>query len=194
MAVVLAWMRMVRVATLAATLGAFTLATIPVARAYPPDFPNLETFAAVDPAQFTHTANYGRGGTQTSVDFDTPDGVRCTWGHSESPAYHPEIACVGNIPGVPAYVADRDQPGCTQVSFGEFLNGSAPVYMFAHRAQNSGTCPSATTAAQGQRLSPGQKLTSTNITCAVAEGDVTACIDPIANRGFMLTPAGSWTF
>lgn len=184
-------MRQVLVAVL---VTAAAMANPPAAQAYPPGFPDLETFTAVDPAQFTSSYFAGRGGTITDVGFRTPDGIYCGWTRVDNPAYHPDFTCTGSIPGVPGYVDQRDEPGCTRIAMGESLAGSAPIYAFTHMAHNSGSCPSVTAGAANRVLTPGHKLTSTNITCAVAEGNVTACIDPIVNRGFVLTPAGSWTF
>jgi hypothetical protein len=43
-------------------------------------------------------------------------------------------------------------------------------------------------------LNVGQKITKADITCVVGADRLTACIDPILNRGFVLQPSGSWTF
>lgn len=43
-------------------------------------------------------------------------------------------------------------------------------------------------------LNVGQKITTAGITCAVGGDRLTACIDPLLNRGFVLQPSGSWTF
>lgn len=43
-------------------------------------------------------------------------------------------------------------------------------------------------------LDVGQKVTTANTTCLVGANRLTACIDPILNRGLVLQPSGSWTF
>ncbi|MUL81069.1 MULTISPECIES: hypothetical protein [unclassified Mycolicibacterium] len=194
MAVVPAWVGPGRLGLVAMIVGAAVAVGLPSAHAYPPGFPDLDTFDAVDPGPFTHSYDYGRGGKGTLVSFGTPDGVHCNWQQSSNVAKHPEIDCIGNVPGVPAYVADRDEPGCTEVRYRGSWVGGADTYGFLHVYPSSGSCPSADVAQPSTVLMPGQKLISSNITCAVAGGNVTACIDPVVNRGFMLAPAGSWTF
>lgn len=174
--------------------GVTAAVALPAAHAYPPGFPDLAKFAAVDAGPFTHSYDYGRGGKGTLVSFGTPDGVYCNWQQSSDVTKHPAINCIGNVPGVPSYVVDRDEPGCTEVRFQGDWAGGADTYGFLHSYASGGSCPTAAAAQASAVLKPGQKLTSSNITCAVADGNVTACIDPVVNRGFMLTPAGSWTF
>jgi hypothetical protein len=53
-----------------------------------------------------------------------------------------------------------------------------------------GTCPAITS----PMLNVGQKITAANTTCLVGADRLTACIDPILNRGFVLQSSGSWTF
>lgn len=194
MAVVPVWVGARRLRPVAVIVGVAAAVGLPVAHAYPPEFPDLETFTAVDAGPFTHSYDYGRGGKGTSVSFGTPDGLHCNWQQSSDVTKHPEINCIGNVPGVPAYVRDRDEPGCTEVRFRGDWVGGADTYGFLHSYASSGSCPEADTAQTSTVLKAGQKLTSSNITCAVAHGNVTACIDPVVNRGFMLSPAGSWTF
>lgn len=194
MAVVPAWVGTARLGLVAVIAAAVMTIGIPAAHAYPPGFPDLDKFMAVDAGPFTHSYDYGRGGKGSTVSFGTPDGVYCNWQQSNDVVKHPEINCIGNVPGVPSHVVDRDEPGCTEVRFQGDWVGGADTYGFLHSYASSGSCPKADVARPSTVLKPGQKLTSSNITCAVAEGNVTACIDPVVNRGFMLTPAGSWTF
>jgi hypothetical protein len=155
----------------------------PKAVAAPPGFPDLNAFTAVDPAPYI---GGGVGAPSINFHFTTPDGVLCRWQYdpSPSPNTHVVIRCSGNIAGIPS----DDGPGCAQLGANGIFGNVGP-YSFS---RGVGDCPPF--AAWLHLLDVGQKVTATNITCAVGAGNLTACIDETNNRGFVLQPSGSWVF
>lgn len=178
------------VAAAAACCGVI-IGNSPVAQALPPGFPDLDKFTAVDIGPFFHEgAKYPQRSYGDDMAFWTPEGVYCQWGSSVGIEGFRSIRCVGSIPGVPATVPDQGAPGCTAIE----SSGSAgsTMMVFSHLE------PTACAAFQEKRwpavLPAGYKLVAPAITCAVGEGNVTACLDPLVYKGFVLTPSGSWTF
>jgi len=159
---------------------AHSLTQASTAAAAPPGFPDLDAFQPVDPAQY---ATGGRGGGQTF--FATPDGLQCGWPIVNKPDDHVSAGCDGPLPGLPV-TAPVGSDGCSVVGTATSLPSDLGPYGF----QRGTGCPVLTS----QVLNVGQKITAANITCVVGADRLTACIDPILNRGFVLQPAGSWTF
>lgn len=152
-----------------------------VAKAAPPKFPDLNAFQSVD--LVAYTLQFGRGGG--GIFFATPDGLQCGWGSlANGPADHISAECTGPLPGLPES-APRGQDGCERVGVASSLHSDLGPYGFYQ-----GTCPVITAPV----LNVGQKLTAANTTCLVGADRLTACIDPILNRGFVLQSSGSWTF
>lgn len=153
-----------------------------VAVADAPEFPDLNAFTPVDPAPYTASA---RGGGETF--FKTPDGIQCDLPNPYPwrPGEHLSAGCSGPLPGRPAGAA-AGPDGCTEVSTPTGMPTDLGPYSF----QKSGFCPVLTS----KLLAPGQKITAGDITCVVGGGRLTACIDPVLHRGFVLEPSGSWTF
>lgn len=150
---------------------------------------DFSKYTAVDWQQFDPD---GSPGTGYLVRFTTPDGsTRCSILNGLS------ASCVGNIVGVPNsapdYSRDRDtfagndSGSCPGVLFDASV-AQKPEYSFR---KNGGGCPPF---ADTKTLSAGQKLVKYQITCAVGEGSLTACINTATNHGFVLQPTGSWTF
>jgi hypothetical protein len=156
------------------------LAGLGTATAAPPGFPDLNAFQPVDPA---HYAMGGRGGGQTF--FATPDGIQCGWPLTDKPDDHVSAGCAGPIPGLPDN-APVGADGCSAVGTSTSLPSDLGPYGF-HKGTG---CPVITS----QMLNVGQKISASNITCVVGADRLTACIDLILNRGFVLQPSGSWTF
>lgn len=150
------------------------------AHAQPPKFPDLDTFQPVDPAPFTAAARAGGGAY-----FVTPDGLQCSVPHPYQPDDHVSASCAGPLPGLPDS-APRGKAGCSAVGSPTSLPTDLGPYSF----QEGTGCPVLTT----PLLDVGQKITTAGITCAVGADRLTACIDPVLNRGFVLQPSGSWTF
>lgn len=152
-----------------------------VATAAPPKFPDLNAFQPVDTAPYT--MYFGRGGG--GVFFATPDGLQCGWGSlANGPSDHISVECDGPLPGLPETAARR-QGGCERVGVASSLHSDLSPYGFFQ-----GTCPVITAPV----LDIGQKITAANTTCLVGADRLTACIDPVLNRGFVLQSSGSWTF
>lgn len=152
-----------------------------VATAEPPKFPDLNAFQPVDPAPYT--MQFGRGGG--GVFFATPDRLQCGWGSlANGPADHVSAECDGPLPGLPDS-APRGQNGCERVGVASSLHSDLGPYGFFQ-----GTCPVITAPV----LNVGQKISAANTTCLVGADRLTACIDPILHRGFVLQSSGSWTF
>ncbi|GCA98582.1 hypothetical protein [Mycolicibacterium sp. NCC-Tsukiji] len=93
----------------------------------------------------------------------------------------------------PDYASDRDafagndSGSCPGVLF-DASDAQKPAYSFR---KYGGGCPPF---AGAKALSAGQKLVKYQMTCAVGESDLTACINAATNHGFVLQHSGSWTF
>lgn len=151
-----------------------------VATAAPPKFPDLNAFQAVDPGPYTSAARAGG-----AAYFATPDGLQCILPNSAKPGDHVSASCDGPLPGLPDN-APVGSDGCSMVGSPTSLPTDLGPYTF----QKGTGCPIITT----PLLNVGQKITKADITCVVGADRLTACIDPQLNRGFVLDPAGSWTF
>jgi hypothetical protein len=160
----------------------FSLAGPGAATATPPGFPDLNAFQPVDPAPYTMHFPRGGGG----VFFSTPDGLQCGWASlANGPQDHVSSGCNGPIPGLDAASVGSD--GCSGVgtSTPSGLASDLGPYVFS-----KGGCPVISTPV----LKVGKKFTAANTTCLVGADRLTACIDPILNRGFVLQPSGSSVF
>ncbi|BBY24079.1 hypothetical protein [Mycobacterium stomatepiae] len=151
-----------------------------IAKATPPNFPDLNAFQSVDPAPYTASA---RGGGATY--FATPDGLQCSVPNPGKPGDHVSASCDGPLPGLPAN-SPVGSDGCSVVG----TPTSLPTDLGPYGFQKGTGCPIITS----PLLNVGQKITKGDITCVVGADRLTACVDPILNRGFVLQPSGSWTF
>jgi hypothetical protein len=149
-----------------------------IAAAQPPEFPNLNLFIPIDPTPYI---GGGLGAPSINFHFATPDGVLCRWQYSTSPSAYVDVRCSGNIPGIP----DDSGPGCAQLG----ATGVHGAYVFT---RGMGDCPPF--ADWLRLLDVGQSVTAGNVTCVVGTGNLTACVDRVHNRGFVLQPSGSWVF
>jgi hypothetical protein len=172
------------VAVIAGTVTALALgcshAAPGIAKAAPPNFPDLNAFRPVDPAPYTATAHAGG-----AAYFATPDGLQCSLPNPAKPGDRVSASCDGPLPGLPAD-APVGGDGCSAVGTPTSLPTDLGPYSF----QKGTGCPIITS----PLLNPGQKITKADITCVVGVDRLTACIDPILNRGFVLQPSGSWIF
>lgn len=164
---------------IAAAVGAAVISAC-TAHAEPPKFPDLDAFRSVDPAPYT-AADRAGGATY----FTTPDGLQCDIPQPYQPGDHVSAGCAGKLPGLPDD-APRGSEGCSEVASPTLLPTDLGPYTF----QPGTGCPILTT----PLLDVGQKITKGDITCVVGADRLTACIDPVLNRGFVLQPSGSWTF
>ncbi len=163
------------VATLAAA-AATTIGVYPAA-ATPAGFPDLSGYT--DVTQDFASSN-GRGET-----FAPSDGVECGLGMPPLPSQSLGASCWGTLPGLQNIPLDSNTKGDCDLG----AIGSNPRGISHYR----GPCPAPTGA---KVLQPGQKVSYRTITCGVAPGGVTACLDTTDGQehGFVLDPAGSWTF
>jgi hypothetical protein len=168
-------------AIFAAVVGlGLSLGEAEIAAAAPPGFPDLNAFRPVDPA--IYTMHFGRGGG--GVFFATPDGLQCGWTVlPNSSQDHVSVGCNGPIPGLDVGAVGSD--GCSGVGTSTSLPSDLGPYVFS-----AGGCPAITAPV----LNVDEKITASNATCLVGADRLTACIDPILGRGFVLQPSGSWTF
>jgi hypothetical protein len=151
-----------------------------IATATPPNFPDLNAFQSVDPAPYTAAARAGG-----AAYFVTPDGLQCSLPNPNKPGDHVSASCDGPLPGLPGN-APVGSDGCSVVG----PPTSVPTDLGPYSFQKGTGCPVVTS----PLLNVGQKITKADITCVVGADRLTACIDPILNRGFVLQPSGSWTF
>lgn len=172
-------------------LTAFSVAGIalllaPTAQAAPPppNFPDFTGFAVVTD---THQDTY-HGESLRVVRFATPDGVFC--GISALGQVGNSVRCYGRVPGLQAVAVTTDRYSQSPCDFGVAqLHAASPGVL----SRVSGDCP--TDLAGSAPLEVGQQVVVGSTTCGVAAGDVTACLDQTdGGHGFVLTPAGSWTF
>jgi hypothetical protein len=167
--------------------GALAVVGAPGAQAGPtppPNFPDLDGFT-VDTN--THLVPYQRT-TQLVVKFTTPDGLSC--GIDALDGVGSSVRCYGAVPGTAGLPVVADARATAQCDFGVAqLNSASPGVISRLR----GNCP--TDLSGATLLAPGQKVSMGTATCVVAAGGVTACIDSTdGGHGFVLQPAGSWTF
>lgn len=168
-----------------ALAGLSVVLTAPLAHAAPP--PNFPDFAGFDVVTATHLATYQHTDQQV-VKFSTPDGLACLMNALGGVA--PMVRCYGPVPGTAGLAVTADPNAKAPREF-----GIAQVH-----AANEGTISNfrgdyPTDLAGAALLAPGEKVTLTTMTCGVAPGGVTACIDSTdGGHGFVLQPSGSWTF
>jgi hypothetical protein len=103
--------------------------------------------------------------------FGTPDGLTCAFERGNG-----SYGCSGPIPNAPNGAnlvsgGARGEPG--------FANTDAPIF-----ASFGAVKP----------LPPNQRLSYRNISCAVDGAGTTICTNQQDQAGFVLTPAGSYTF
>jgi hypothetical protein len=151
-----------------------------IATATPPNFPDLNAFQSVDPAPYTVAARAGG-----AAYFVTPDGLQCSLPSPNKPGDHVSASCDGPLPGLPGN-APVGSDGCSVVG----PPTSVPTDLGPYSFQKGTGC----TVVTSPLLNVGQKITKADITGVVGADRLTACIDPILNRGFVLQPSGSWTF
>ncbi|GAB1811859.1 hypothetical protein [Mycobacterium sp. MUNTM1] len=161
--------------TLALATGIISVAvsTSCASHADPLKFPDLSSYAPVNPADYAVTyPNSGRPTTLDVTSFLTPDGVVCAFGNP------PSAGCTGNnLPGIPP--ASPSSSGSPRVN-----------------AISTGAGPHPTTEGPNteghtlKTLPPFHSITVNGVICGVDDSGMTACKDP-QGRGFVLSPHGS---
>lgn len=177
-------MRMLTAAVVGAVLT--LLGCGPPAAALPPGFPNLDSFAPVEVDGYIATGPKGPG---RFVAFSTPYNIQCGFTATTDPVpagSSQAVHCEGEIPGV------ASGPSITESCATGVVN-SMGTSGFRVERQLSG-CPIGSFHA-GTLLGVGQKLTYQNVTCAVGDDDLLACLDTsLGQHGFALKPSGNVTF
>lgn len=150
-------------------IGLAACSPAPKTAAPPANFPDLNTFTAVDPE------DYHVSGTS----FLSPDRIDCVLDFGP----HGVTVCSGAIPGMPA---STQGSGCAWVHKADPATIDAP-YVLEHSDDACAT-------SLARPIQSGKKLVGKNGTCAVGDGGLVACIDADNKHGFVLQPSGSWTF
>ncbi len=165
--------------------GAAVVLTAPLAHAAPP--PNFPDFTGFNVVTTTHLATYQRTDQQV-VKFSTPDGLSCLLSSLAGTA--PVVRCYGPVPGMTGLGVTADPTAKAPRDFGVAqLHAANPGTVSSYRGDHPADLAGAAV------LAPGEKVTFLTMTCGVAPGDVTACIDTTdGGHGFVLQPTGSWTF
>lgn len=166
---------------------ALTLAvTAPTAAALPPRFPDLDTFASVSVDTYIVT---GPEGPKRFVAFSTPYNIECSFSASNDPVpagTTQGINCNGEIPG--AASGPTPTESCATGKVGEW---GATGFRIERELDN---CPIGIFSS-GAPLTAGHKVTYQNVTCAVGDNGLIACLDTsLGHHGFALQPAGNLTF
>jgi hypothetical protein len=145
--------------------------------ANPGTFPDMTDYIPVNPDDYSwQTDNPGRPTKLTTYGFDTPDGIRCTFGQP------PGASCGGNnLPSIPAAICDPTQ-GIYRYNL---VSTSQGVQQWPRGAPNCADGPP-----PHNVLPPFHTLTVYGVTCGVDDKGTTACKDP-PGRGFVLSP--SWS-
>ncbi|MDR3664067.1 MAG: hypothetical protein P4L86_27390 [Mycobacterium sp.] len=167
--------------------GALAVLSAPAAQAGPPPPPNFPDFDGFTVETDAHLVPYQRT-AQEVVKFSTPDGLSC--GIDALGGVAPAVRCYGPVPGMTGLPVVADATSTSSCDFGVAqLHSANPGVINSHR----GVCP--TDLAGAALLAPGQKVSMGPVTCGVAAGGITACLDNTdGGHGFVLQPSGSWTF
>lgn len=166
------------------------VAPAPTAAAVPPNFPDLSQFQPVNADDYRTEFGYATEG----VRFSTPDGLHCSLSHnvrgSESVA-----SCRGNLPGAGGsteVLASSYVPTVWQQ--GDLSQPEMYLEMEDHGLRDVPVDPAAF-----RPLPAGGRISYRNISCAVDDAAMTACLitsdaPSLVDHGFVLRPAGSSTF
>lgn len=158
----------------------------PQAAAPPPGFPDLNGFAAMPVESYIST---GLKGPQRFVTFSTPYNVQCIFTAATDPVpagATQGVNCEGDIPGYSGGPTETESCAVGTVS-------SSGVSGF-HFQKHLTNCPPRRFTS-GASLNAGQKVTYQNVTCAVGDGGLVACLDTsLGEHGFVLRPSGSAAF
>lgn len=170
--------------------AATMVVTSPNASAAPQNFPDLQLFVPVNADQYRTEFGYATEG----VRFSTPDGLHCSLSHnlrgSESVA-----TCRGDLPGaggVTGILASSYVPTLWQE-----VDLSQPEMYLEMEEDGSRDVP--VDPAAFRPLPAGSRIEFENISCAVDDARMTACLiasasPDLVDHGFVLQPSGSVTF
>ncbi|CQD24838.1 hypothetical protein BN970_06658 [Mycolicibacterium conceptionense] len=140
-------------------------------------FPDMSAYTPANPDDYIQQLdNPGRPTKLNKYSFNTPDGIRCSFGQPAS------ASCGGNnLPSIPPAVCDSAQ-GIYRYNL---VSTSQGVQQWPRGDSNcSDDSP------PHKVLPPFHTLTVYGVTCGVDDQGTTACKDP-QGRGFVLSP--SWS-
>ena len=177
------------------TVAAASMLPAPQAGAQPPPgFPSLDGFTAVPADGYLTTSG---AGVAPRLSFTDPHNVVCDFYGGPAPAPQPsqDIKCKGDIPGlddVPFPGGGRSRPGDCVVGSVDF---KGPGYQLSRMSYFGCDGNPATAPSGAKSLSAGQKVSYLNVTCAVGNDNLVACLDATSgDHGFVLQRSGSWAF
>ena len=146
-------------------LAAATVVGLPgIAAADPPPPPNINALPPVNPKDFA-----GMDGT-TSYVFGVPGGVTCVMDRQTG-----GYGCSGPLPAAPG--GANLVTGYVQGNPG-FGHSDRPMYGMVDNAPP---------------LPPNTRMSFQTVSCGT-DGVITSCINTVNQSGFVLSPAGSYTF
>ena len=148
-------------------LGLAACSSAPKVADPPANFPDLNSFTAVDP-----------NGSETTS-FRTSEGVYCDLDFGPQKG----IVCRGRIR---APLGSGFGKGCPYVQ----KPGDSPDTPYVFFMSGPGGCAND----RLMHLTAGQKMVGKNGTCAVGDGELIACIDADHEHGFVLQLSGGWSF
>ncbi|KLO27509.1 hypothetical protein ABW16_16460 [Mycolicibacter heraklionensis] len=145
------------------------------ARADTPPFPDINSYAPVNPADYAITIDTP-GISHSETFFLTPDGVVCTVRPNSG------AACAGNnLPAIPP--ATPTAGGTPRVNS---IGTDGPVQASSGTLGTSDTVNGHSI----KTLPPLHSISLGGVVCGVNDSGTTACKDP-QDRGFVLSPNGS---
>lgn len=162
----------------ALTLAALACSSPGISSAEPAGFPDLNSFAEVPTGPYVVAGSRGL----SSISFSTADGINCNFGNPPNPnGQNQLVTCDGPLPGL------QDVPS---TGSGACDIGSVNQYSIGHFKKD---CKDSKPT--HKLLNQGQKISYGNVTCAVGDGPLIACIERVSpERGFVLQPPGSFVF
>ena len=169
-----------RLTRMAALITEVMLATVmaPGAVAQPAGFPDLSGFSTVSAERYF--VESPKENAARTVDFSTPYNITCSFIRDDYFQIPPYLRCTGRM-------ADSSDP----CAFGE-------IYWEQSKSSYSRTWEGSDCAnpfSYSKLLSLGQKVSFHNVTCAVGDDRLVACLDTFkGEHGFVLRPSGSVFF
>ncbi|WP_046296417.1 hypothetical protein [Mycolicibacter arupensis] len=172
----------------AAAGGLFLAAPGSPAQAQPAGFPNFDDFATVPVDNYISTGPKGPG---RWVNFSTPYNVACQFDAIDPPAGTSQaIMCDGDMPGLANAPLGSGAPVPDGCVIGTVRSQGAAGLRLNREPATCGRQFS-----NGAFLGVGQKLSYGNVTCAVGNDQLVACLDTsLGQHGFVLSPSGSTAF
>jgi len=152
------------------------LVGVPTACAQPSGFPDLSQFTEVGAGSPVFTTT---GIGTNDARFSTPDGLRCavdngtvscqSYGLGVMPKFPTNARHIGTTTTCPSENVLSDDTG-SEFAYGQNCDANSGLVL----------------------LQSGQKVTIGKAVCAVGDNRLTACTN--GTHGFVIQPAGTWTF